>query len=121
MEEGPVYRKSYDFAIRIVKLSRHLQKEFKEYTLSKQVLRSGTAIGALVSESKYAQSRPDFISKLHVALKEANETHYWLRLLKDTGYIDSPAFESMEKDNLELRRLLTAILNTSKKTPNQNY
>ena len=76
MEEGPIHRKSYGFAVRIIRLSQHLQETRREFILSKQVLRSGTAIEALVSESKYAQSRADFIHKLHIALKEANETHY---------------------------------------------
>ena len=115
MEEGPIHRKSYSFAVRIIRLGRHLQKNHREFILSKQVLRSGTSIGALVSESKYAQSRADFIHKLQVALKEANETHYWLRLLHDTDYLDKKSFESVESDNLEIIRLLTSIINTSKK------
>ena len=115
MEGGPIHRKSYGFAVRIVQLGRYLQETHREFILSKQVLRSGTAIGALVSESKYAQSRADFVHKLQVALKEANETHYWLRLLHDTEYLDKRSFESIESDNLELIRLLTSIINTSKK------
>ena len=115
MEGGPIHRKSYNFAVRIIRLGRHLQENYREFILSKQVLRSGTAIGALVSESKYAQSRADFVHKLQIALKEANETHYWLRLLHDTDYLDKKSFESIERDNLELIRLLTSIINTSKK------
>ena len=80
--------KSYNFSIRIVKCSRYLQNEKKEYILNKQLLRSATAIGALIAESKYAQSKSDFINKLYVALKEANETKYWLRLLKDCSYLE---------------------------------
>jgi len=115
MEGGPIHRKSYNFAVRIIRLGRHLQENYREFILSKQVLRSGTAIGALVSESKYAQSRADFVHKLQIALKEANETHYWLRLLHDTDYLDKKSFESIERDNLELIRLLTSIINISKK------
>ena len=79
--------KSYKFAIRIVKLNEYLTNEKKEYTLSKQLLRSGTAIGALISEAQYAQSNADFISKMHIGLKEANESRYWIRLLNDCNYL----------------------------------
>ena len=79
--------KSYKFAIRIVKLNKYLCTEHKEYVLSKQLLRSGTAVGALVAEAQYAQSKADFINKLQISLKEANESRYWLRLLKDCDYI----------------------------------
>ena len=113
--ENPLQEKSYAFAVRIVRLSQFLHTEKREYVLSRQVLRSGTAVGALVSEAKYAQSRADFVNKLQIAIKEANETHYWLRLLKDTGYIERGAYESMEKDNLESLRLLTSIINSTKK------
>ena len=113
--ENPLQEKSYAFAVRIVQLSQFLHAEKREYVLSRQVLRSGTAVGALVSEAKYAQSRADFVNKLQVAIKEANETHYWLRLLKDTEYIECGAYESMERDNLELLRLLTSIINSTKK------
>ena len=80
--------KSYLFAIRIVKLSQFLQSEKHEFVLSKQVLRSGTAVGALVREAEFAQSTPDFIHKFSIALKEANETAYWIDLLKDTNYLE---------------------------------
>ncbi|RXJ60687.1 four helix bundle protein [Candidatus Marinarcus aquaticus] len=106
--------KSYAFALRIVKLSRYLQDEQKETILSKQILRSGTAVGALISESVYAQSKPDFISKLHIAIKEANETQYWLNLLKDSDYITVKMFESIEPDIIELLKLLTTSLKTAK-------
>jgi len=106
--------KSYLFAIRIVKLNQYLTGVKKEYVLSKQILRSGTSIGALVSESKFAQSTPDFINKLSISLKEANETYYWINLLKDTDYIDLKMFESLEKDINELLKLLTSIINTMK-------
>ncbi len=86
MSGNVIYDKSYDFAIRIVKLYKYLVGEHKKYLLSKQVLRSGTAIGVLVREAKFAQSRADFINKMSIALKEANETSYWLDLLYDTNY-----------------------------------
>jgi len=111
--EGPIYRKSYAFAVRIVRLNQYLEREKKEFVLNRQILRSGTAIGALVSESRYAQSRADFINKLKIAIKEANETRYWLSLLKDTDYISEQSYESLKNDNLELIRLLTSIINTT--------
>src|SRR2546421_10563582 len=89
--------KSYAFAIRIVKLSQYLQDKKKEFVLSKQVLRSGTAIGALVREAEFGQSNADFISKMSISLKEANETDYWLALLKDTNYIDEKNVPQHEK------------------------
>ncbi len=90
--------KSYRFAIRIVRLSQYLQSQRKEFILSKQILRSGTSIGALIREAEFGQSRADFISKLSVALKEANETEYWIAILKDTGYISYPQYESLVGD-----------------------
>ena len=104
-----VAEKSFRFSIRIVRLSQYLNAEKKEYTLSKQILRSGTAIGALISEAKYAQSRADFLNKLSIALKEANETCYWIRLLHETGYLDDPMHKSIEKDATELLSLLISI------------
>lgn len=106
--------KSYAFAIRIVTLCRTLVDMKKEFVLSKQILRSGTAIGALVAESIYAQSRADFIHKLNIALKEANETEYWLCLLKDTDTISQEEFNSMDKDIKEILRILISSIKTSK-------
>ncbi len=106
--------KSFDFALRIVRLSRYLQNEHHEYVLSKQVLRSGTAIGALVRESKYAQSKSDFLHKLAIALKEANETKYWLELLWKSGYIEDPMYSSIEPDIDELLKLLISSTKTVK-------
>jgi len=91
-------QKSYDFALRIIKFYKYLSDEQKEYILSKQVMRSGTAIGALVSEAEFAQSKADFINKLSIALKEANETEYWLRLLKDSSFLSNQMFDSIEPD-----------------------
>ena len=96
MKESILREKSYLFAIRIVKLSQCLQTEKKEYVLSKQLLRSGTAIGALIREAAFGQSQADFISKLSIGLKEANETDYWLNLLKDTGYMNETEFNHLQ-------------------------
>lgn len=106
--------KSYAFAIEIVRLSQKLQRDDKEYVLSKQVLRSGTAVGALISEAEFGQSKPDFIHKLTIALKEANETSYWLNLLKDTGYINETQFKSLAEPCIELIRILVASIKTTK-------
>jgi four helix bundle protein len=107
--------KSKAFAIRIIKLYGYLNEQFKIYPIAKQILRSGTAAGALISEAKYAESDADFIHKLKIAMKEANETNYWLELLKSAGYITPKEFNSINKDIVELLKLLTSIINTSKK------
>lgn len=86
--ESPLKNKSYVFAIRVVNLSQHLQSDRKEFVLSKQILRSGIAVGALIREAEFAQSKPDFSHKMNIALKEANETEYWLNILKDTDYLE---------------------------------
>ncbi|MEA2029311.1 MAG: four helix bundle protein [Campylobacterota bacterium] len=114
MKENILKTKSYAFALRVVKLYKYLCRH-KEYVLSKQVLRSGTAVGALVSEAEFAQSKADFISKLSIALKEANETLYWLSLLKDSEYIDEKMLKSIEPDAKELIKLLVSSINTAKK------
>ena len=114
MKESPLKDKSYLFAIRIVKLSQFLQNEKREYVLSKQVLRSGTAVGALIREAEYGQSKPDFTSKMSIALKEANETEYWLSLLKDTGFIQETEFASLQSDVKELIAMLVSTVKTSK-------
>lgn len=105
---------SYRFSVRIVRLCQFLQREHHEYVLSKQVLRSGTSIAANVVEAKQGQSRPDFLSKYSIALKEAAETEYWLRLLHDTGYLSDAGYHSMQKDCSELNRILTAIVKNTK-------
>ena len=106
--------KSYEFAIRIVKLSQFLQKEKAENILSKQILRSGTAIGALIRESEFGQSKPDFVNKLSIALKEANETEYWICLLRDTDYLENNLSQSLLTDCNELISLLIASIKTVK-------
>ena len=109
-----VQNKSFDFSVRIVNLCKYLQSEHKDYILSKQLLRSGTSIGANISESQQAQSRPDFINKLNIALKEACETDYWLRLLHKTDFLTDEQFLSIFSDCQELERLLTSIIKTTK-------
>ena len=112
--ERAVQDKSFHFAVRIVNLCRHLRQEKQEYILTKQLLRSGTSIGANIAESQQAQSTSDFVHKLSVALKEATETAYWLRLLHATDYLSNKAFDSMIQDCLELEKLLTAIIKSAK-------
>ena len=98
----------------MVKLAKFLESEKKEFVLSRQVLRSGTAIGALVREAEHAESKADFIHKMSIALKEANETSYWLELLYQGEYIDKESFESIRSDSEEIIKLLVAIVKTSK-------
>ena len=112
--EQTVERKSFLFAVRIVKLSKHLNANKKEYVLSKQLLRSGTSIGANIAEAEQAQSRADFISKMNIALKETVETSYWLRLLGATDYLSETEFTSIYSDCRELEKMLTAIVKTAK-------
>lgn len=112
--ENALETKSFQFAVRIVKLNKYLCENKQAYTLSNQILDSGTSIGANVSEAQQAQSRADFVSKLSIALKEAAETDYWLRLLHATEYISKQEFVSLIEDYRELERLLTAILKSTK-------
>lgn len=115
MKETNVIRdKSKAFAIRIVRLYKTLTMERREYILSKQILRSGTSIGANVAESVYAISRADFLSKLYIALKETSETEYWLDLLAETGYITSEEFTSLREDCRELLLILSSITKSLK-------
>ena len=109
---GTVAEKSEDFAVRVINLCKYLRHTKKEYVLSKQLLRSGTSIGANVAEAQRAQSRADFLAKMSIALKEANETFYWLRLLYRTQYLTGREFESVSKDADELLRMITAICKT---------
>ena len=120
-EGGALHIKSYDFAVRIVKMFLHFtDNDWKLQAIYKQILRSGTSISANVHESEFAQSPTDFASKLHIALKEANETMNWLNLLHDTGYLDDKAFESMANDCNELIALLISSIKTIKKNHNIN-
>ena len=106
--------KSFQFAVRIVNLCRYLQQDKREFVLSKQLLRSGTSIGANVTEAKQAQSRADFVSKNAIALKEAAETNYWLRLLHATDYLSDAEYRSIRRDCTELEKILTSIIQTTK-------
>ena len=114
MSDNAIVSKSKAYALRIIKLYQYLNDEKREYVISKQVLRSGTSIGANVRESQRAQSRADFYAKLSIALKEADETMYWLELLNGSGYIDKAAFDSIYKDCEELLKMLVAITKTQK-------
>ena len=107
--------KSYAFALRIVNLQKYLVAEQNEFVLSKQILRSVTSVGALVREAEFVQSKADFINKLSIALKEANETKYWLMLLKDSGYITPKMYDSLAPDVDELLRLLILSVKTAKR------
>ena len=115
MEESILKTKSYLFAVRIVGMVKFLQSEKKEYVLSKQCLNSGTAIGALIREARFAQSRRDFANKMSIALKEANETDFWLSLLHDTDYLEEKLFKSIIYDCNEIISMLVSSVKTSKK------
>ena len=115
MKKNIIKDKSFDFAIRIVKLYQYLTAEKNEYVLSKQLLRSGTSVGAMVRESEHAESKADFIHKLAIAQKESNETLYWLELLNRTDYLKVSEFESINNDVTEIIKLLTSIIITTKK------
>lgn len=112
--KSTLHNKSYLFAVRIVNMVRHIAEYHREVTITKQILRSGTAIGALVREAEFAQSPQDFINKLSIALKESNETFYWLNILKDTGYLEQNSFDSMLEDCDELIALLISSIKTVK-------
>lgn len=112
--ENIIEKKSFDFAIRIVKLYKFLCNEKNEFVLSKQLLRSGTSIGANVAEAQQAQSKADFISKISIALKEATESKYWLRLLNATDYISDIEIKSILSDCVEIEKILTSISKSSK-------
>ena len=112
--DTPALEKSMEFSVRIVRLYQYLQEKAKEYTLSKQLLRCGTSIGANLREAKYAQSKKDFISKASIALKETAETQYWLELLYRTDYLSSAEYTSISFDCDELAKLLTTTVKTAK-------
>ena len=112
--DNAIQNKSFHFALRIVKLCRFLQETQKEYIMTKQLLRCGTSIGANVAESEHAQSRADFTSKLNIALKEATETDYWLRLLHEAELLRDGQFQSIYADCQEIERLLASIVKTTK-------
>ena len=109
-----IEEKSFAFAIRIVNLYKHLNEAKKEFVLSKQLLRSGTSIGANVAEAEQAQSTPDFVSKMSIALKEASETKYWIRLLASTCYLTEAETVSILNDCVEIEKILVSIIKSSK-------
>jgi four helix bundle protein len=113
-KENIIQEKSLQFAIRIVKLCKIIRNEKHEYELASQLLRSGTSIGANICESRNAQSKNDFINKLNIALKESDETEYWIKLLYKADILDKRCFDSIHNDCLEIIRLLTSIIKTSK-------
>ncbi len=114
MKENLIKEKTMLFAVRIVNLYKYLTNDKKDFVIGKQLLRSGTSIGANIREAEQAQSRPDFIHKINIALKEANETEYWLELLYKTDYIDQTQYESINNDCIELNKILITIIKTTK-------
>ena len=114
MKDNALIEKSIDFGARIVKLHQYLLKTKHESVLSKQILRSGTSIGANINEAQYGNSKADFISKLHIALKETAETEYWLHVLEKSEYLEERMAASLLKDCLEIKRILIASINTAK-------
>ena len=116
MRDNVLHSKSRDFAIRIINCYKYLNSEKHEFIMSKQLLRCGTSIGANTVESKNAQSRPDFLSKLNIALKEADETTYWLDLLHGCNYLNDESFNSLNKDCREIIGLLTSIIKKLKQS-----
>ena len=114
MKNNLIVEKSLDFAIRIVNLYKYLNKDKSEFVLSKQLLRSGTSVGANIKEAVYGQSKADFIAKMSIALKEISETGYWLELLHRTEYLTDEQFKSISADYEEIIKLLTSIVKNSK-------
>ena len=120
MKDNILIDKSIDFGARIVKLHRYLIKEKHETVISKQILRSGTSIGANINEAQYGNSKADFIAKLHIALKETAETEYWLHVLEKSDYLDTNMASSVLNDCLEIKRILIASINTAKQRDGQS-
>ena len=114
MKNSIVKDKSFAFAVRIVKLYQHISENKKEFILSKQLVRSGTSIGANINEALQGSSKRDFINKMNISLKEAQETEYWLRLLYETNYLSEREFQSIYDDSVELLKMLTSIVKTSR-------
>ena len=113
MNPNIIENKSFDFAIRIVNLYKYLCLKKREYVMAKQLLRCGTSIGANVAEAQKAQSRADFHTKMNIAMKEANESYYWIRLLHKTDYLSKKEFNSLEQDIKEIVAIITAICKTT--------
>jgi len=118
MKENILKIKSFRFAVRIVNLYKHLCENKKEFVLSKQILRSGTSVGANIREAEHSESKADFVHKMAVSQKEINETIYWLELLQETEYISKQEFESITADAVEIIKLITSSIKTAKLTIN---
>ena len=114
-DKGIVQQKSFQFAIRIVRLTQYLQQEKNEYILSRQLLRSGTSIGANINEAEYSISSKEFNMKMYIAYKECGETAYWLRLLYETQYLSQQQYDSIRPDCIEIQKILTAITKTMRR------
>ncbi|EOZ92298.1 hypothetical protein A33Q_4391 [Indibacter alkaliphilus LW1] len=112
--DNPIKDKSFAFAVRVVRVYKFLISEKKEFVLSKQFLRSGTSVGAMVKEAEHAETKKDFIHKMAIAQKEINESMYWLELLMETDYLTQDEFESLSMDALEIMKLLTSIIKSTK-------
>lgn len=122
MKDSILKDKSLDFAIRAVKLCRYLSSEKKEFVIGNQLLKSGTSIGAMIREAEHGESKSDFIDKLSIAQKECNESIYWLELLYKTDTISLDEFNSIHSDSVELMKIITSIINSTKRnlTTNEN-
>jgi four helix bundle protein len=121
MRESILKKKSFDFAVRTVKLYKYLCEEKKEFVLSKQVLRSGTSVGAMVREAEHSESKADFIHKMAIAQKEINEILYWLELLNVTEYLSLEMFNSLNNDAVEIIKMLTSSIKTAKQSLTTNH
>jgi four helix bundle protein len=118
MKENVLKKKSFDFALRIVKMYKYLQDEKKEFIMSKQLMRSGTSVGAMVREAEFGESKTDFVHKMAIAQKEINESIYWLELLNASDYLTNQQFESINADAVEIIKLITASIKTAKSNIN---
>lgn len=116
MKENLILDKSKAFALRIIKLYNYLKKEKREFVISKQIARSGMSIGANAKEASLAQSKPSFFAKMNISLAECGETEYWLELLYESGYIEKEAFDSLNRDNKELLKMLTSIIKSARES-----
>jgi len=119
MRENIIKDKSFSFALRIVKIYKYLCEEKREFVLSKQLLRSGTSIGAMVREAEHAESKADFIHKMAIAQKEANESDYWIELLFQSEYLSENSFKSIQNDILEINKLIASIIISAKRGKNE--
>ena len=121
MKGSILKEKSFKFAVRVVNLYKHLCEDRKEFVLSKQLLRSGTSVGAMVREAEHSESKSDFIHKMAIAQKEINETIYWLELMRETEYLSRKEFESINSDAVELIKMLTSSIKTAKSSLTTNH